>query len=84
MTVKAEDFVRMPLAELTTPRDGAQVYKDRWWAMTEQGEALFYKSYSHPQCNSARSIAERLAPMKNHIEFVPLAFVPIIWADYRD
>lgn len=86
MSVKAEDFVRVPLAEITKPRDGAMAYVDHWWVVTPQDEVLFFKrKWGSPQCNHNESITKRLGCPQIEgcrAQFVPLAFVPILWGEY--
>ena len=79
----SSDYIRMSLEELTTPKAGRLVVKDHWWALTENGEALFYKTYTSPQCNTSRQIAAKLGPGGTVATFVPLAFVPHNCGDYR-
>ncbi len=70
--------VRIPLAEITKPRDGWLVYMDSWWTVTEKDEVLFYRGLS-PQTNgneaTARHIQQRLYPGLRVVH-VPLAFIP--------
>jgi hypothetical protein len=75
---KLNDFILMPLSELETPHEGRMVYLGRWWRVTENNEVLFYKTYSSPQCNIHKSIAERISSkIKNsRVVFVPVAYIP--------
>jgi hypothetical protein len=73
------DFLRVSLAELTTPRQGYRCIVNHWWALTDDDEALFYKVRSSPQCNSDRRVVEHIAlniEPKTHAVFVAAAFVP--------
>lgn len=75
--VKAEDFIRMPLAELTTPVNGRICLTNRYWAVTENNEALFYRTHNSPQCSTNIAIVEQLAsPLRKKILLIPVAFVP--------
>jgi hypothetical protein len=82
--VSTPRWIKMPLAELTTPKDGRIVYANRYWAITDDDCALFFRSYVSPQCNVYRRIVERLTAdgQRARIEFVAIAFVPHNCADY--
>lgn len=85
--MKPEDFIRMPLTELVVPKGGRICLTDLWWLVTKDNEVLFYKSYSCPQCNANKEIAERIASCKQYegtrVFFVPAAFVPHKCSDYQ-
>lgn len=77
---KDADFLKMPVVELTSPREGSIVYLNRWWVITENDEVLFYTargSFS-PQCNGNKTVAERVLKLypNAHIEQIPVAYVP--------
>jgi hypothetical protein len=80
------DWIFVPLEDLTTPQPGRIVYGPRWWAVTEAGEVLFYKRYTSPQCNSEKTIIERVLsqyePVKTTAQFIPLAYLPHRCSDY--
>jgi hypothetical protein len=80
-------FVRVPLSDITTPKSGRICMGERYWAITPENEALFFKlrpsSTGSPQCNSNRSIVERLLPEGCRVEFVPMAFLPHRCSDYH-
>lgn len=78
-----KDYITVPLAELQTPRNGRICLCDRWWLVTENDEALFYKHYTSPQCNSDKSIAEHIKPAGTRAVFVSVAYVKHNCADYR-
>ena len=86
MKIPADEFIRMPLSELTTPHEGRIVYLNRWWCVTDKEEALFFRTYSSPQCNDSKRMCEHLCAIKSDIlvepVFVPVAYVPIVWSDY--
>ena len=77
-----DKWIRMPLAELTTPAPGRLVMGARYWLVTENGEALFYEGYQYPQCNTCEklalhwsaAVAKDVGPV--HVEHIPMAFVP--------
>lgn len=80
-TVKATDFLRMPLTRLQEPQHGFRCVKNHWWAVTEENDVLFYKRLSSPQCNSSRLFVEgphamTYGGLKVRAVFVPVAFVP--------
>lgn len=51
---------KVPIEELTTPKPGKIVRCGRWWAITKDGFALFYKS--SPQCNPDKAVIEHIRP----------------------
>lgn len=73
-------FFEVPLAILTTPRDGYRAIVDSWWP-TLNGNPVGYRSsstYCPAQCNKDRRIAEVVAA-KLGLDapvLVPLAFWP--------
>ena len=76
-----DQFIRMPLSELTTPKGGRICMADMWWAVTDDGYALFFKAYYWPQCNAVKAIVERIRPDCKAV-FVPFAYVPHNCSDY--
>ena len=80
-----ERYVRYPLAELILPRSGfLKCFIDYWWAVTEDDQVLFYRKKFHsPQCNSNKTIVERLCPRGTVPRFVPVAFLPVDPTDYQ-
>jgi hypothetical protein len=85
--MKPEDFIRMPLAELTAPKEGRICMTGRWWLVTKDDHVLFYKSYASPQCNFNKEIAERIGSLPPYegtrAVLVPAAFVPHKCSDYH-
>lgn len=78
-----ERFLRVPLEVLTTPREGALCYLNRYWLVTDADEALFYKHYTSPQCNTDKSIVERrLKRPGTKVVFVPVAYIRHNCSDY--
>ena len=75
-------WIKMPLSELTTPNDKRTVIANQYWAITDDGYALFFHSYAWPQCNTNKVVVERLWGVLNkqigptHPVFVEMAFVP--------
>lgn len=81
--IVADSYLRMPLDVLTTPRDGAICMMNRYWAVTSNDEALFYKSYTSPQCNHDRSIVEHVMKEPGiKIVFIPVAYIRHSCRDY--
>lgn len=86
MSIDLEDGNWTWLPRDHEPRSGpAVVYRDKWWTAHPDRGLLFYtprrrgKIYGwYPQCNSDRSITERLAPKYPGIEitYVPLFVAP--------
>jgi hypothetical protein len=79
----ADQFLLVPLAKLTSPRSGRCI-ANHWWAVTDDGHALFYKwsrrsvSGSSPQCNTDKRIVEHIMqhhPFNVHAEFIPAAYM---------
>lgn len=72
--------------------------KDRWWSVHPEKGLAFYKpkgrngkrqsgqgnQYGSPQCNRNKAIAERLSSRHSwaELQFVEVAFVPLIINDY--
>lgn len=78
----ASKYITVPLSDLTTPKNGRICLCDRWWIVNEKDEALFFRHITSPQCNSEKSIAERLKPEGCRVEFVPVAYVKHNCSDY--
>jgi len=68
-------WIKMPLAELTTPAPGRMCMGPRYWAVTPDECVLFYRSHGSPQCNTNSAIVERIRPGLE-VRYVPMAFVP--------
>lgn len=74
----------VPLETLLTPyqEDLLCPYKNRWWVITDNNEAVFYRTLNRPQCNTNESIAQKLSDIANkqglttHIQLIPWIFVP--------
>ena len=79
-------FRRVALNDLQTPKDGRLVYTNRWWAVTSEGEALFYcgenRRSNSPQCNVNREIVERMCPEGCRAIHVPIAYLDHDCHDY--
>jgi hypothetical protein len=72
-----EGYLGLPLSRVTTPADGDIVYTNRWWIVYD-GNVLFFRTYTSPQCNVNKSIVLRLAERVEGAEvvFLPLAYLP--------
>jgi hypothetical protein len=74
-----DNFTRISIDDLTTPKDGLVVVTNSWWSVTSKNEVLFYtkNGANSPQCNKHKSIAKRLGGAVNTKPvFIPIAFVP--------
>ena len=83
MTRPLDKITKVPLATLTTPREGAMVLLDRWWVVDDEG--AYRWGVASWQCNSHRTIVERLAAKAYpdaRIEFIPVAYVDHSCGDY--
>ena len=69
-------YKRMSLAELTTPADGRVCYVKRWWAVTEDGHVLFYKTHRSPQCNPDKRVLEYNPICGTSLQLIAVAYVP--------
>ena len=69
---------KIPIEEATTPREGARVYKDRYWTVLDEC-ILLYDGFA-PQCNPNKDIAElvgkKLYP-NSDIRFIETVFLPV-------
>lgn len=74
-------WIKMPLSELITPKPGRICVGARWWAVTDDGCVLFWRSHRSPQCNAVREVVERIRPDLTP-QFVEMAFVPHRCSDY--
>lgn len=79
-------WILAPLSDITTPKPGRICYGPRWWAVTTDGDVLFFDTYGSPQCNQSQSLVERLgkgfdAPETTQT-FVEMAFLPHTCSDY--
>lgn len=68
-------WIKMPIAELITPKAGRICKAPSWWAVTEDDCVLFYKSYGSPQCNTDKRIVEYIVPGCRAV-FIETAFAP--------
>jgi hypothetical protein len=47
-----DEFIRVPLSETLTPKNGRICCGPAWWYVTENDEVLFFrKKWQSPQCN---------------------------------
>ena len=73
-------WIIAPLSDILTPMEGRVCMAERWWAVTPEGNVLFFDTYHSPQCNRNKSIADRLGKSFNApptaARFVDMAFVP--------
>ena len=53
-------WILVPLLDVLTPKPGRMCHGPRWWAVTDNDEVLFFKSYHSPQCNIHKGIVDRL------------------------
>lgn len=76
-----DKYLRIPLTELTNPnkKGPLMVYKDRWWRVDENGNALFYETVNSPQCNMHKEIVERVLPLPG----TTIQFVPWVWVQFN-
>lgn len=52
-----ERYIRVPIAEISTPKSGRICYGPSWWHVTANDEVLFWrKKWRSPQCNSQREV----------------------------
>lgn len=81
-------WLRMPLAELTNPHKHGPLmtYQDHWWALDEQDNVLFFKTFTSPQCNANRALIERICQGQDsgyvRAVLVPWGFVKFNISDY--
>ena len=82
MVLVSEKFTKIPIAEIIKiPNDGetVQLYKNRWWAVTEDDCILLFKEHSY-QCNTNINIMERVLQSKTHpgvkVQFIETAYIP--------
>jgi hypothetical protein len=72
------DFILMPLSGLLTPSEGSICMLDRWWVVRGL-DALFYKGYTSPQCNSLLVLASKIAvnvPFPTELLYIRVAYIP--------
>lgn len=74
-------WIKVSVDDLTTPKPGRICKGPAWWAITDDGFALFYKSMSSPQCNADKRIVERVRPDCTP-RFIEMAFVDHNCGDY--
>ena len=76
------NWILAPLSDITTPKDGRICYGQRYWAVTENNEVLFFKEYAFPQCNPNKLITDRLInaaiadKMVTWSLYIEMAYVP--------
>jgi hypothetical protein len=74
--VDKNKITKLPVAYITTPRDGAVVMLNRWWVVDDEGAYLYGRTSW--QCNSdPRLVARLVADMYPgaRAEFIPVAYV---------
>jgi hypothetical protein len=79
-------WILAPLTDILTPKEGRICLESRYWKVTNNGNVLFFKEYSAPQCNSNKNIADYLCrgsdcPATTTV-FVEFAFIPHHCIDY--
>lgn len=83
--LSASRFHRVPLAEITTPKNGYRAVVGCWWAVTENDEVLFFvtkmghRTHESPQFNSSRAVVEHLESTREiptRAVQVPVAYLP--------
>jgi len=74
-------WIKMPVAELTTPTPGRLCMGPRYWAVTPDNCVLFYKAHYSPQCNVNEEIVHRVRPGLE-VRHIPMAFVPHRCSDF--
>lgn len=84
MSTLRETWKYLPFDTATTPRDGAKVFTDRWWAHVPGKGLVFYATgrYRSPQCNHNRAIVEDIAGQNCpgvEVIHVPVVFIPAGW-----
>ena len=57
-------WIKMPLADAITPKDGRLCYGPAWWMLTAEDELLFFRRYTSPQCNPSKTLCERFVSSK--------------------
>ena len=70
---------KVSVDELKTPRAGKICYGASYWAITDDGFALFYRGSA--QCNTVKSIVESIRS-DCKVEFIEMAFVSHNCRDY--
>lgn len=75
-------FIKIPVEEATTPRNGYQCMCDRWW-LVEDDCVLGFKLHSDkdwpaPQCNDNRLLVEKALKRNKDqtVVFLPAVFWP--------
>jgi hypothetical protein len=71
------NFTKVPVAKLTTPRNGLECRVNYWWAVTDDDCVLYYKGHS-PQCNSDIRVVEHIAqsiPLTTRPMLLPVAYL---------
>lgn len=77
-----DQYIHMHVSDLTTPKPGRICYGPRWWHVTADGEVLFYKHYTSPQCNVDRRVLEYHGIEGCTPQFIEMAFIPHRCSDY--
>jgi hypothetical protein len=76
------DYIRAPLQDITTPKEGRVCLLNRFWLVTGDGEVLFYRTYEAPQCHANEEAVKQLnaqllaGPANWRVEKIPVAYVP--------
>ncbi|QGH72716.1 MAG: hypothetical protein [Podoviridae sp. ctQNx1] len=79
-------WIFAPMDDITTPKNGRTCCCNRWWAVTENNEVMFFHGYHAPQCNERKDLAERLVHSHNEppakTVFIEVAYIPHECSDY--
>lgn len=72
-------WIRVPLKDVVTPKEGYVCKLNRWWAVlpneeTGEQDVLFFRSLSSPQSNPDKSVVVHLHPTLD-VMFISVAYV---------
>jgi len=65
-------FTKIPLSELTTPKNGHVVITNSFWVVVD-GNAFTFRGA--PQCNASKEVAEKVYPDYDYV-FLDVAYLP--------
>jgi hypothetical protein len=75
---KSDRYRRIPISEISTPKHGRTCYANSWWEVTPEDEVLFFVhgGACTPQCNTIKSIVERLLIPGCTARFLEMVYLP--------
>jgi hypothetical protein len=83
MRAADERFIRVPISEISTPKNGRICFGQRWWHVTTNDEVLFFRKKWHsPQCNSNEAVVRGMPIEGCEPRYIEMVYLPHSCDDY--